>query len=127
LNAGAAGMLLAALLVIAIWQEAAVDFVTHIAVALALHGFGLLALVGAYGFDSLRMRAQRAGRRAFRFLAVLACAASAACFASGLGVVVWGGLTVLGNGPGDPQTDSVPLRWSQRRGLSAIAARAPRP
>jgi hypothetical protein len=111
-NAGAAAMLLAALLVTAIWQDAAVDFVTQIAVALGLHGCGLLAGVCAYAFRYLRAQAQPAGAaaRAFRYFAVFACAASAACFASGLAVVVWGALTVLG-ADYDPQSNSVPLHW----------------
>jgi nitrate reductase NapE component len=114
INAGAAAMLLAALLATAIWPDAAMDLVPHMAVALALHGCGLLAGISVYALRYLRSWTRRAGIRAFRFLAIVACAISAACFAGGLAVVAWGALTLLGTDSDyDTQTHTVPLGGSR--------------
>ena len=64
MNGAAAAMLLAAVLLMASWQEAAVDCVMYIAVALALHGIGMLTGVCGYAFRYLRAHATRPGGRA---------------------------------------------------------------
>jgi hypothetical protein len=112
INAGAAAMLLAALLVAGLWQDAAMDFVPYVAVAFALHGAGLLAAVCVSALRYLRARTSRAvAAGSVGYLAIIACAFSAACFAFGIGVLVWAGLNVLGSGDGyDSESHSVPLR-----------------
>jgi hypothetical protein len=106
-------MLLAALLVAGLWQDAAMDFVFYIAAALALHGAGVLAALFVYAFRFLNARAQFAARLC-GILAIVACIASAACFAGGLGVMVWGGMTVLVSDSGDDSgSRSVPLGWTR--------------
>ena len=114
-NAGAAFMLLAALLVAGLWQDAAMDFVPYIAAGLALHGAGVIAAlpVNAFRYLQRRMRSPLAVRSAAA-LAMLACAASAACFAGGVAILVWGGLTVLAPDSGyDSESHSVPLGWQR--------------
>jgi len=110
INAAAAAMLLAALLVAGVWQDAATDFVPWIALALAFHGAGLLATAGVGALRLARSRAASPSvARAAGYLAAVACAACALCFAAGLGVVVWGGLNAIDSGGGGLQSRGVPL------------------
>lgn len=110
INAGAAAMLLAALLVTGVWQDAATDFVPSIALALAFHGAALLAAACLPALRWLRLRARSPfAARVAGYLAAAACAACIACFAAGLGVVVWSGLTGIDSGGGDVQSRGVPL------------------
>ena len=111
INAGAAAMLLAALLVAGVWQDAATDFVPSIALALAFHGAGLLAAASVSALRWLRSRtASPSVARSAGYLAAAACAACALCFAAGLGMVVWGGLTAIDTGGGGGiQSRGLPL------------------
>lgn len=110
INAGAAAMLLAALLVTGVWQDAATDFVPYIALALAFHGAGLLAAVCLAALRWVRMRAQSPlAVRVAGYLAAAAGAACVLCFAAGLGIVVWGGLNAIDSGGADVQSRGLPL------------------
>lgn len=111
INASAFALLLAALLVAGIWQDAAMDFVPYIAVSFALHGIGLVAAVSIQALRYLRSRSPSPGvARALGYIAALAFAASVACFAAGVGTVAWGALNVLvGDGGDDSATRSLPL------------------
>ena len=110
INAVAAAMLLAALLVAGVWQDAATDFVPYIALGLAWHGAGLLAaaIVSALRLVRSRLRSPPAAR-AVGYLLAIACTACALCFAAGLGIVVWGGLNAIGGGGGDVDARGLPL------------------
>ncbi|HZZ93624.1 MAG TPA: hypothetical protein VFE23_13770 [Usitatibacter sp.] len=111
INAAAAAMLLAALLVAGIWQDAATDFVPYIALALAFHGAGLLWSASVYALRWLRARSESVrAARAFGYLTIIACAACALCFAAGLSTIAWGGLNAISSGSGyDTESRSVPL------------------
>ena len=111
MNASAFTLLLAALLVAGIWQDAAMDFVPYIAVGFALHGIGLVAAVAIQALRYLRSRARSAGiARALGYVGALAFAASIACFAAGAGTVAWGALNVLvGDTSDDSGSRSLPL------------------
>ena len=115
INAGAAALLLTALLVAGLWQNAATDFVWYIAAGLAMHGLGLLAGVCVYAFLHLRSTSRRpVPARVFAALSIIACAISAACLATGLALLVWGGMNVLGaSGDYDTESHSTPLGWSR--------------
>ena len=111
INGVAAAMLLAALLVTGVWQDAATDFVPSIALALAFHGAGLLAAAGVSALRWMRSRtASPSMARAAGYLAAAACAACALCFAAGLGMIVWGGLNAIDTGGGGGvQSRGLPL------------------
>jgi hypothetical protein len=111
INAGAAFMLLTALLVAGVWQDAATDFVPSIALALGFHGAGVLAAACLPALRWLRLRARSSlASRTAGCLAALACAACVLCFAAGLSIVVWGGLHAIdADGGGDVQSRGLPL------------------